>query len=77
MANDMSTDITKNEMIISIYDCCYVSSALINGETPHNEYDIVMEFDNLHTNEIAEFMEKYNIHRLIVCEDGCIEIYTR
>lgn len=67
----------KNEMIISIYDCMYSYSVKINGVTPSNEYDICLEFGNTKTDKIIAFMKKHNIHRLIVCEDGAIEIYTR
>lgn len=74
---DTDSIIVRNEMIISIYDSMYCYSVKINGITPSNEYDICLEFDHTKTDEIIAFMERHNIHRLIVCEDGGIEIYTR
>lgn len=74
---DTDSIIVRNEMIISIYDSMYCHSVKINGITPPNEYDICLEFDYTKTDEIIDFMKRHNIHRLIVCEDGGIEIYTR
>lgn len=67
------------EMIISNYDTRYWYSVAIDSVVLPKEksYDIVREFDFLHDNEIPQFMEKYECNRLIVCCDGCIEIYTR
>ena len=75
--NDNDTDVEENEMIISIYDYMYTCSVKINGVTPSNEHDICFDFANTKTYEIMDFMKRHNIHRLIVCEDGGIEIYTR
>lgn len=67
----------KNEMIISLYDYFYSYSVKINGITQENDYDIALEYHYAEPDRIIEFMTKYNIHRLIVCEDGDINIYTR
>lgn len=74
---DTDAIFVRNEMIISIYDCWYCYNVLLNGEEPPNRRDIVSDFDDKSTDAITKFMEKYNVHRLIVCEDGGIKIYTR
>lgn len=67
----------RNEMIISIYDnLCYVS-VKINGDTIPNEYGICLEFDEARPYGIIDFMKRYNIHRLIVCENGDIDIFIQ
>lgn len=54
----------------------YGYNVKINGNTPSNKKAICLEYYNK-KDEIISFMEKHKIHRLIVCEDGDIEIYTR
>lgn len=73
---DTDSIILRNEMIISIYDNMYMYDVKINGITPSNDFSICMEFTTVKKDEILDFMTKYNIHRLIVCEDGGIDIYT-
>ena len=67
------------EIIISNYDSRYWYSVAIDGVViaKEKQYDIVREFDDLHDDDIPSFMEKYDCNRLIVCCDGCIEIYSR
>lgn len=73
-----------HEMIISLYDCGYGYSVAIDGvclEIPQardiaDEYSYKVDVYGQHGEEkITLFMEKHNCNRLIVCEDGGIEVY--
>ena len=70
-----------HEMIISLYDCGYGYSVAIDGVCLEvlQAGDIANEYyykvDGHGELEITLFMEKHNCDRLIVCEDGGIEVY--
>ena len=68
-----------HEIIIAIYDSMYCYSVVIDGKPiyKHEAFEIAKVFDWAHDNEIIPLMKKYNCNRLILVNDGCVEIYTR
>lgn len=83
----------NKEMIISIYDNCYHIQFLINGKNLQKDEQLKIcklfdyggncnqcEGETYEMNQnyyIQEVMNKYDVDRIIVCNNGSIEIYER